>query len=275
MRKFFTRFIRHPFSAKGARPLTERAGLIVAWLVVITILAILIAIGMATFAEIEHDTLWYEIGSLIAQAGILTGFGALVAVLVHEYQQDQAEAKQASDEKNQRIATTHQWLRDFAIEMSKAYAETKQARRRLQWDFDPTANALSAAVYRKQFTKISAVQSRFETLRAMADTSLLSLSRRQEVTSRLETIDNVLSKVVSERKERRVAASNDQISLAGRTKLRAFVATSKETGLFEGDDGFNQVKTAYKGIHAWIVAELRDESAPPASDASRTPDDPD
>ena len=105
--------------SEGRRSLSGRSRNIVLILVFITVIAIAIAVVMAAL-EIHHDTLWYEIGALVAQAGILAGFGAVVTLLTHEYQQDQEESRQRSDERNQRIAARHEWLREFAFESSSA-----------------------------------------------------------------------------------------------------------------------------------------------------------
>jgi hypothetical protein len=255
---------------ESRRSLSDRSRRIVLVLGCITVIAIVIAVVMAAL-EIDNDTLWYEIGALVAQAGILAGFGAAVTLLTHEYQQDQEESRQRSDERNQRIAARHEWLREFAIHVTDAYAEAKQARRRLQWAFDKSMDNLSASVYDKQLTKISAVQSRFETLHAMADTSLVSDKHRAGVTDLLKRIDDALSDLVSERKDHRVEASEEQVSLANRPKMRAFVAESETKELFESDDGFRNVKDAYKEVLAWIIAELQDAPAPSAPAVSRTP----
>jgi hypothetical protein len=110
------------------------AALLVFMLILLTFAAIFIAVTMARNDAIEKDTLWYEIGKLVAQAGILTGFGALVTLLVHEFQQDQEESRQRLAEASQRLANRHEWLRDFAASLTDAYGQLKQARRRLQWD---------------------------------------------------------------------------------------------------------------------------------------------
>jgi hypothetical protein len=235
----------------------------------ITVIAIVIAIVMA-FLGIHRDTLWYEIGKLVAQAGILSGLGAVVTLLTHEYQQDQAESRQRSDELNQRIAARHEWLREFAVHVTDAYAAVKQARRRLQWDVDESSDSLSAGVYDKQLIKISEVQSRFETLHAMADTSLVSHDRRANVTDGLKRIDDSLSGLVSERKGHRVEGTEELVSLASRPKMKAFVADSDAEKLFESDDGFSKIKSARTEILAWIIAELQDAPSAAVPTASRT-----
>jgi hypothetical protein len=250
--------------------------MIVGVLGAITVIAIAISIVMAAH-HVHHDTLWYEIGALLAQAGILSGFGAVVTLLTHEYQQDQEESRRRLVEQNQRIAARHEWLREFAIELTEAYAEAKQARRRLQWDFNKVTDSLSVGVYYKQLTKISAMQSRFETLHAMADTSLVRDDRRATVTGLLKRIDEALSALVSERKDRRVEASEEQVSLVNRPIMRAFIADSNEA-LFKGKDGFRGVKKAHKAVLAWIVAELQDaspsqSSLPDAGSTAPTPED--
>jgi hypothetical protein len=111
------------------------------------------------------------------------------------------------------------------------------------------------------------VQSRFETLHEMADTSLVRNGCRSNVTSLLQRIDKALSALVSERKARHVEASEEQVSLVNRPMMRALVALDDEAS-FKSDHGFSEVKEAYKDILAWIVAELRDAPAPPVPAAA-------
>lgn len=204
---------------EGRVPLSARAQAIVRWLVVLTVAAIVIAVSMAIF-HVERDTLWYEIGALVAQAGILTGFGAIVALLVHEYQQDQAESRQRSDERRLRSAARNQWLRDFATQVTDAYSAVKQARRRLQWDLSSGGLSLPVETYEKQIGELSAVQTRFETLQIMAETALLDSTMAARSLKRIE--DN-LSNVISERKEEPVTFIGE-LPLVERGMLAAFIA---------------------------------------------------
>lgn len=61
-------------------------------LIGLTTVAIAIAVTM-TSMTIDSQSLWFEIGKLTAQAGILTGFGAHIPLLIHEIQQDQEFAR--------------------------------------------------------------------------------------------------------------------------------------------------------------------------------------
>lgn len=243
----------------GTRTSTRRIWIFLA-LVTLTAIAIVIAVLMSSNDKIKADTLTYELGTRVADAGLATGLGAVVGLLVWQFQQEQAEARQRVDAASQRLAVKHQWLRDFAIQVTDAYADVKQARRRLQWDVDKSAGTLPAKIYDEQLAAISVVQSRFEALHAMADTNLVSNARRSSIATPLKEIDDALSGLISERKGGRLPPSEHDILMSNREKLRAFVAESDEAErLFEGPDGFSRIKTPYKGVIAAIVAELRDD----------------
>jgi hypothetical protein len=88
---------------RDRQPLSPRSLVLVTVLFGVTFIAIVIAVVMAGH-DILHDTLSYEIGKLVAQAGILTGFGALVTLLTHEFQQDQEQSRQRVEEASQLLS---------------------------------------------------------------------------------------------------------------------------------------------------------------------------
>ncbi|WP_432893353.1 hypothetical protein ACQPYH_19935 [Kribbella sp. CA-245084] len=241
--------------------LSYRARLLVILLIVLTIVAIAIAVAMAR-RDLDHDTLWYEIGKLVAQAGILTGFGALVSLLIHEFQQDQVQARQRVDVASQRLSSRNEWLRDFAGRVTDAYTNLKQARRRLQWALSSTADGMfiDTRVYEKQMRRISAVQAEFEALLTQAQTYFTEEGRAEPVESLLKFIENRLSELVSERKNQWAGDSVQpaRVSLNDRASMRRFVAESNGPDSdFGKAGGFGEIKANYKAVLVWIITELR------------------
>jgi flagellar biosynthesis protein FliQ len=243
----------------GRQPLSQRALFLVILLIGLTIVAIVVAVAMAR-QNLDQDTLWYEIGKLVAQAGILTGFGALVTLLIHEFQQDQEQSRQRVEEASQRLSSRHEWLRDFAARVTGAYTDLKQARRRLQWAMSSTDEAtfITTAVYEKQLRRISAVQAEFEALLTLAQTYFLDEDRAKPVETHLKKIADRLSDLVSERKNTPIGNSAPEplVSLNDRETMKSFTAESKEPA-FREVGGFGQTKADYKATLVWIVDELR------------------
>jgi hypothetical protein len=226
-------------------------------LLALTAIAIAFAIAMANDETIKVDTLTYELGTRLADAGLATGLGAVLGLLVWLFQQEQADARQRVDAASQKLAAKNQWLRDFAIQVTDAYGDVKQARRRLQWDVDKATGKITTQVYDEQVTAISVAQSRFEALRAMANTNLFSSQRRDSVAVPLKKIDDALSLLISERKGGRLATSEPEVSLSDRKAMQAFVAESHDPDdLFNGPLGFSNIKEAHKGLLDAIIAEL-------------------
>lgn len=245
---------------------TRRTLLIRIWIVgallALTLLALGFAIVMANDESIKFNTLTYELGTRLADAGLATGFAAVIGLLVWLFQQEQADARQRVDAASQQLAAKNQWLRDFAIQVTDTYGDVKQARRRLQWDVDRAAGTITTKVYDEQMTAISIAQSRFEALRAMADTNLVSTERRPSIVDPLREIDVALSGLISERKSGRLHISQPEVPLSSWAKLQAFVAESDDHDQFTGLLGFSNVRGPYKGLYDAIVAELRDEPTP-------------
>lgn len=259
--------------------LSPRSRRIVVVLICATVAAIVTAIVMACI-PVGSNTLWYEIGKLVAQAGILSGFGAVITLLTHEYQLEQEQARKRVDALNQRSAARHEWLREFAVRITDAYSETKQARRRLQWDLDENKQ-LPVSIYDSQLIKLSKVQSQFETLQTMASTSLVSDDRQRKIECNLECIEKALSDLVSERKghplppqgggvtRRRTTrlrrcpsiARRGEKSLVAPEKMDHFLAQSG-TEEFKGIYGFGRIKSAYKEALDSIIVELQDAQPP-------------
>jgi hypothetical protein len=248
------------------------AALLVFMLILLTFAAIFIAVTMARNDAIEKDTLWYEIGKLVAQAGILTGFGALVTLLVHEFQQDQEESRQRLAEASQRLANRHEWLRDFAASLTDAYGQLKQARRRLQWDVTTIEEEKFIATnsYEKQLRRLSVIQTEFESLLALAETYFAEEDSTKAIEVNLRYIVDRLSALISERKKKqpRLPEEESLVSLQERDSMRGFTAESEEKADFEGLNGFEAIRVHYKQILRNIVDELRLSQAGP-SRASR------
>ena len=140
----------------------------------VTAVAIAIARDMAGDETIKVDTLRYELGTRVADAGLVTGLGAVVGLLVWLFQQEQAEARLRVDAASQKLAARHQWLRDFALQLTTAYADVKRVRRSLQWELDEVTGDLPGELYEKGLRRLDRLQARFEILRAMAETSLVA-----------------------------------------------------------------------------------------------------
>ncbi|MEV4264580.1 hypothetical protein [Kribbella sp. NPDC049584] len=241
--------------------LSGRARFLVILLLSLTIAAIVIAVAMAR-RDLDHDTLWYEIGKLVAQAGILTGFGALLSLLIHEFQQDQVQARQRVDEASQRLSSRHEWLRDFAARVTDAYTNLKQARRRLQWALSSTSEGrfIDGRVYEHQMRRISAVQAEFEALLTQAQTYFTEGDCAKHVETYLKFIEDRLSDLVSERKDQPAVDSLQpaRVFLSDRESMRKFVAESDDLDSdFNRTGGFGEIKTNYKAVLVWIITELR------------------
>ena len=242
-----------------------RRFLIIAVLILATAIAIYIARHMADDETIKVDTLRYELGTRVADAGLVTGIGALVGLLVWLFQQEQAAARQRVDAAREKLAARHQWLRDFAIELTGAYTDIKQARRRLQWQADPALTGLPRAAYKRQLRALDRIQARFEVLEAMAATTLVNRDRRSDVAAKVKKIGDALSALVSERKGQ-ASSTEGQLRLEELPTMRAFLARSpqgpedKLGKLFDSELGFKCVKTAYEDAFAGIVSELQDET---------------
>lgn len=242
---------------RDRQPLSSHSLVLVTVLFGVTIIAIVIAVAMARH-DILHDTLSYEIGKLVAQAGILTGFGALVTLLTHEFQQDQEQSRQRVEAASQLLSIRAALLRDFAARVTDAYTNLKQARRRLQWARSQTSEGtlISTDVYEKQLKRISAVQAEFETLRTLAQTSFVDGNGGHMVDTHLKGIADRLSKLISERKIH-PTASSPLMSLDDREAMKSFTAESEQAD-FKGVDGFGATRADYKAILAWILDELRE-----------------
>lgn len=238
-----------------------RGVLIFLALVAVTAVAIAIARDMADDETIKVDTLQYELGTRVADAGLVTGVGAVVGLLVWLFQQEQAQARLRLDAASQKLAARHQWLRDFALQLTTAYADVKRVRRSLQWERDEVAEDLPAALYEEGLRRLDKLQARFEILRAIAETSLVAGS--SQMAKELKKIDEALSALVTERKGRPQATTTARLSLAEVEMMRAFLARSSEVEgdaegtLFRGPHGFGVVKNAYKGVIAGLIAELQ------------------
>ena len=237
------------------------AATLVILLISLTIVAIVIAITMARTNSIEKDTLWYEIGKLVAQAGILTGFGALVTLLVHEFQQDQEESRQRVAETSQRRENRHAWLRDFAASLTDAYGDLKQARRRLQWAVTTIngQNFISTNVCETQLRRLSVIQTEFESLLTLAETYFPEGDPAKPIEANLRHIVDRLSELISERKKLppRPPEEESLVSLQERVRMRGFTAESEEADDFKGPHGFEAFRDNYKKILKGIVDELR------------------
>lgn len=242
-----------------ARGLSLLAAVLVTLLILLTVGAIVIALVMANNVSIEKDTLWYEIGKLVAQAGILTGFGAMLTLLVHEFQQDQEDSRKRIAAQSQELADRHAWLRDFATRLTDAYGDVKQSRRRLQWALETTGDEkyVSTKVYEKQLKKLSVIQTEFEFLHTFAETYLREGDPAEAVKKNLQSIIDRLSGLISERKKfpPRHPEEEVRLSLAKREVLRCFTAESKERD-FNGPLGFAGVRKCYKEIVKGIIDEL-------------------
>jgi hypothetical protein len=239
---------------------------IIATLMAATAIAIIIAKHMADDETIKVDTLRYELGTRVADAGLATGIGALVGLLIWLFQQEQAAARQRVDAAREKLAARHKWLREFAIELTGAYTDIKLARRRLQWQADPKLTSLPSAAYERQLRALDAIQARFEVLEAMAATTLVNDHRKSDVAAKVKRIGDALSELVTERKGK-PSASVAQRPLKDLDKMRAFLARSSTDPrndeldkLFKSKHGFGQIKNAYKGAFAGIIAELQDET---------------
>jgi hypothetical protein len=248
------------------------AALLVILLIFLTIVAIVTAVAMARSDAIEKDTLWYEIGKLVAQAGILTGFGALVTLLVHEFQQDQEESRQRVAEASQRLANKHEWLRDFAASLTHAYGDLKQARRGLQWAKITIEEEkfISTNTYKKQSRRLSVIQTQFESLLTLAETYFPEGDPAKPIEVNLKHIVDRPSALISERKKWpiRPPEQGSLVALQERVSMRGFTAESEERDDFMGADGFEAIKVNYKTILKGIVDELR-QSQVDSSGSSR------
>lgn len=247
------------------------AGLVIL-LILLTAAAIAIALVMANNESIEKDTLWYEIGKLVAQAGILTGFGALLTLLVHEFQQDQEDSGKRVAAQTQTLADRHAWLRDFAERLTDAYGSVKQSRRTLQWALETTEDEkkyLPTKTYEKQLKQLSIKQTEFESLHTLAETYLAKGDPAAAVATNLKSIIDRLSAIVSERKKipPRHPEEDMRMTLATRKVIRGFTAESDESE-FNGPLGFEHIKKCYKKILDGIIDELQ-ESGSSTSQARR------
>jgi hypothetical protein len=249
---------------------------IIATLIAATAIAIVVAKHMADDETIKVDTLRYELGTRVADAGLATGIGALVGLLVWLFQQEQAAAQQRVDAAREKLAARHQWLREFAIELTGAYTDIKQARRRLQWQADPDLTGLPSAAYERQLRALDRIQARFEVLEAMAATTLVNDDRRSDVAAKVSEIGDALSGLVTERKGKR-STGQARWRLKELPKMRAFLARSSEDPndelgkLFDSALGFRRVKKAYKGAFTGILSELQDESVRPSRARPESP----
>jgi hypothetical protein len=256
----------HMASASRAAPaahsgrLSGLASTVVIVLITVTLAAILTAMVMASNESIEKDTLWYEIGKLVAQAGILTGFGALITLLVHEFQQNQEESRKRVVETSQRLADRHAWLRDFASSLTDAYGDLKQSRRRLQWAQGSLDGQgfIATNVYETQLKRLSAIQTEYESLLTLAETYFSSGDPAKPIERSLRLIVDRLSALVSERKKLppQLPAESTQILLGPREEMRGFTAESEDVD-FNGPHGFLTIRDNYKKILKGIVEELR------------------
>jgi Rad3-related DNA helicase len=246
----------------ASRRLSAVAAGLVILLLLLTAAAIAVAIGMANSESIEKDTLWYEIGKLVAQAGILTGFGALLTLLVHEFQHDQEESHKRIAAASQRLADRHAWFRDFATRLTDAYGDVKQSRRRLQWALQTTegATSVSTAIYEKQLKRLSAIQADFESLLTLVETYLQEDDPARSINTSLRDIIDRLSKLISERKKLPPLPPGEErhVSLETREVMRGFTAESEDkSGEFFGPQGFEGVKKSYKQALKGTLDELR------------------
>ena len=245
---------------REGQPLSQRAFTLVLVLVVLTTISIEVAVVMAILAP-DPDTLWFEIGKLVAQAGILTGFGAFITLLVHEFQQDQELSRKRIETERQRLSSRHDWLRDFTMQVSGAYTELKQARRRLQWALrndESGDEVLSAAVYEKQLKRISAVEATFEQLQTLADSYFADGEYAKSVVSDLGAITEHLSRLISERKRwpRGLSGPQASVPLNEIAEMRAFTAQSEQAA-FHRTGGFAEIKAAYARMQTCLMSEMR------------------
>ena len=240
------------------------AGLVIL-LVLLTAAAIVIALVMANAESIKKDTLWYEIGKLVAQAGILTGFGALLTLLVHEFQKAQEDSGKRVAAQTQQLADRHAWLRDFAERLTDAYGSVKQSRRSLQWALETTEDGskyLPTKNYEKQLKQLSIKQTEFESLHTLAETYFAKGDPAEAVVTNLKSIIDRLSDIVSERKRipPRHPEEDVRMTLATRKVIRGFTAASDECE-FKESLGFGHIKKCYKKILDGIIDELQESGA--------------
>jgi hypothetical protein len=194
---------------------------------------------MAIWGSFTKDSLWFEIEKLVAQLGIITGFDAIVTLLVHEFQRDQEEAQQRVADEQRRAEVRQQWLRSILTRTSTAYTDLKQARRTLQAAV-PRKGAVDGGlglrvdVYYEQLAGISEVHADFENL----DTEVMSYVSQDapqgveaEVAQQLQLIKNWLSDLVKEWKDYPKPVEEvppSTVAVSALPKLRLFVARSEE-----------------------------------------------
>lgn len=248
---------------KRAR-MSRRARRLVVLLICFSLGATLIAVAMALSGSVVKDTLWFEIGKLVAQLGLLTGFGAIVTLLVYEFQRDQEEAQLRVADEQRRAEARREWLRSILTRSSTAYTDLKQARRTMQAAIQSSGavagGVLRPDVYYDQMAGISEVQTDFEQL----VTEVRSYEPQDatqrveaEVAGQMRLISGWLSRLVTEWKdhpEPPEGVPSSPVAVAEMQNLRLFLARSEDSDAFT--HGFGEIKSAYKRVERAIWRQL-------------------
>jgi hypothetical protein len=227
---------------------------LVTGLAVVCLASIVIAVLMASVWDVKPDTLWFEIGKVIAQTGLVTGLGVVASLLTFEYQgvRQQQQSRQ-------------EWLRSVLERADTAYTDVKRARRLLRSSAlttDQRGQELVLLVpYHEQMTAISEAQIDFETLRreVRASSAVMDLAPLGDA---FQSLEDILDELITEWEKvlKLKKTSSEELKLK-RTELKEldlFLASPSEENGRRFERGFGRLKENFIKIQRLILERLFD-----------------
>lgn len=166
------------------------------------------------FTDVKPQTLEFEVAKSLLQVGVVAVFGAVISLLVFEYQQERQAAEKTRDVHRKQLEYRESLLLSVLSRTMDAYGRVKKARRLIRGlgvDYD--SQLLVVMQYDNFFETINWAQLDLETLARDVGTSANAFSNSEQLVEQLRRMEKYLGELISEYEQFRQQLSSGKGSL--------------------------------------------------------------
>lgn len=220
-----------------------------------------IAILLLFFRDAAQGSLKFEAAKSLLQLGVVSVVGAVVSILVFEYQRERQAIDKKRELDRKRLEYRETLLLSILSRTMDAYGRVKKARRILRGrtiSSEAPGRLVPLELYDANFDVLNDAQLDFENLARDVDTSAKAFAEPKALVENLRSMDDYLGELIGEYEDsrHRFSGSAPSLPLGELPRLEDFL------GPVKGSDFLKQVVYPYHDVQKAIRADLLHPNLP-------------
>jgi hypothetical protein len=193
-----------------------------------------ITILLIFFRDVAENSFAFEVGKAVLQVGVIAIMGAVVSVLIYEYQLESQKIEKQRDREQKSLEYREALLMSTLLKATNAYSQAKKARRLIRARAivkSGQEQVVLADQYDQYLDMINDAQLDLENLRRDVDTSAKAFTQADVIGKSLRSMEKYLNKLVREYEETRGCFSDVDLVLPiyELPKLSEFIQQAKDS----------------------------------------------